>query len=269
MDRAALAQAVAATYAYKPMTAYFKYLELQNYFLSGIEVRKPVMDVGCNEGVLGHVLAAVGIVDTVEHGVEISEEVVQRARARSPYTHIHQADLKALPFPDAFAETILSHEVLQAMAPGFEEGIREMYRVLKRGGYCIVTVPVIHFHDLIIFSRIFKKISRRLYLFYQGIVRNRVHDYNLFSAEEWQRHLTRYGFKIRYVRGFFNKRNGVVWNILSLQVFRVFGVLRRFKLPFINKCVVTCMAKMLERAGDGAQEKDGRFGYVFIVAQKE
>ncbi|MEO6875765.1 MAG: class I SAM-dependent methyltransferase [Opitutaceae bacterium] len=93
-----------------------------------------VLDVGCGEGRFCRMLAARGA-RTV--GVDPTVELIADARRQQPGAMFHEAAGEALPLPDASMDLVVSYVALVDI-PDFRAAIREMARVLRPGGRCVV-----------------------------------------------------------------------------------------------------------------------------------
>lgn len=104
-----------------------------------------VLDAGCGDGSL-----TVGL---IESGYEVSAVdssglCVERLRRKidfhfdpdPPAVTSCIAGLEALPFPDQSFDAAVSGEVLEHLDDD-ETAVKELYRVLRPGGICLVTVP--------------------------------------------------------------------------------------------------------------------------------
>jgi ubiquinone/menaquinone biosynthesis C-methylase UbiE len=102
-----------------------------------------VLDVACGTGVVAR-LASRQVGDTgVVVGLDINPGMLAVARsATSPETAIawNEASAEAMPLPDASFDVVLCQMGLQFMADK-EVALREMWRVLARGGRLILNVP--------------------------------------------------------------------------------------------------------------------------------
>ncbi len=96
---------------------------------------KRILDVGCGLGTYVKKLHAFS--DEV-YGVDIDADKV--AQAREELEHIHLAPAEKLPFPDAFFDVVLLHEVLEHVASD-KAAVSEAYRVAKVGGRLVVFAP--------------------------------------------------------------------------------------------------------------------------------
>jgi ubiquinone/menaquinone biosynthesis C-methylase UbiE len=116
-----------------------RFVGVGNPFALG-EVRpaEALLDLGCGGGFDAFVAAfMVGPAGRVV-GVDLSPEmlaVAESARAAAGLSTVEfrQADVEALPFPDATFDVALSNGVLN-MIPDKPAALREVFRVLKPGG---------------------------------------------------------------------------------------------------------------------------------------
>lgn len=102
-----------------------------------------ILDVGCGTGSLITKLARIGyIVD----GVDLSEECLTLTRSRvsdaglNDMIRIKHGSVTAIPYADGYFDGVIAAEVLEHIDDDIV-GVREICRVLKSGGVCIVTVP--------------------------------------------------------------------------------------------------------------------------------
>lgn len=94
-----------------------------------------ILDVGCG---LGTYVKKLRAFSEKVYGVDIDPDKV--AQAQEELEHIHLAPAEALPFPDAYFDVVLLHEVLEHVADD-RQAVCEAYRVTKVGGRMVVFVP--------------------------------------------------------------------------------------------------------------------------------
>jgi SAM-dependent methyltransferase len=109
-------------------------LELIRHY-GGLEAGMRILDVGCGLGVYLRKLRTIS--DDV-YGVDVDADKVAEAQKELP--HIYQAPAEELPFPDAYFDAILLHEVLEHVRDDCQ-ALREACRVAKVGGRVIVFAP--------------------------------------------------------------------------------------------------------------------------------
>ncbi len=96
-----------------------------------------MLDVGCGTG--SHVARYRARGFDVA-GVDGSEEMLEHARALNPGADLRQADVDALPFPDASFDIVLCVEVHRYL-PDATKAVSEMARVLKPGALLLLKGP--------------------------------------------------------------------------------------------------------------------------------
>ncbi len=77
-------------------------------------------------------------------GLEISHTTVAMVHDVWPDLYMVQGDSAHCPFPDDCFDGVLSLGVVEHWTQGPEPALREIYRVMRPGGYGIVTVPVLN-----------------------------------------------------------------------------------------------------------------------------
>ena len=106
--------------------------------LRGQRLRR-LLDLGCGFGGLTRLVAE--RLDIPEaHGVDLDAVALEEARGKGVVTQ--QLDMRqgVLPFPDSSFDLVTSYGVLDYL-PDFDPMLREMHRVLRPGGYALVSLP--------------------------------------------------------------------------------------------------------------------------------
>jgi SAM-dependent methyltransferase len=96
--------------------------------LAAVAEHRPqrVLDAGCGDGVFASAVAA-----PVVAGVDLSASMVERARGHG--VDARRARIEDLPFADGEFDVVVCNWVLYHL-PDVEAGVRELARVLRRGG---------------------------------------------------------------------------------------------------------------------------------------
>ena len=102
-----------------------------------------VLDVACGTGVVARLASErVGAAGTVA-GLDVNPGMLAVARSATPPDMLiewHEASAEAMPLPDSSFDVVLCQMGLQFM-PDRHAALREMWRVLVRGGRLILNVP--------------------------------------------------------------------------------------------------------------------------------
>jgi ubiquinone/menaquinone biosynthesis C-methylase UbiE len=100
----------------------------------------PIADIGCGPGHVAAFLAEAGA-ETI--GFDLSAGMVGQARGRFPALPFEQADMRALPLPDAALGGVVAFYSIIHLAPGdLRPTFREWRRVLKPGGRVLVAFHI-------------------------------------------------------------------------------------------------------------------------------
>jgi ubiquinone/menaquinone biosynthesis C-methylase UbiE len=95
-----------------------------------------VLDVGCGGGTFLELLNARKL---ELFGSELSEDALHFARRLASVSFV-SADMTAMPFRDCTFDLVVAIDVLEHISE-HSQACKELYRVLRPGGYAILTVP--------------------------------------------------------------------------------------------------------------------------------
>ena len=256
------------TYFWKPMAALFRSLEMRLYYNSGLILDGPVLDLGCGDGGIVQMLDNVCLLEKPLCGLDLSYNELVKAKRRETHLNIMQADACCLPFMDESFSSIICNGVLCSIPTKVEQPLKEISRLLKDDGVFVATVPTDMFIDVLIIPRILKKLSPVLSSMYVERLNNRLPHFNTFSPESWIEKIEEHGLRVICCEMFFSTRVGIIWNILSMQMFRVFGILKLIN----NKTIIWVLSNLLEMIikilCKEELPKSAKFGYMFLIAKK-
>lgn len=108
-------------------------------FINGIGANKKILDIGCQSGDFCHELQLLG---HEPHGMEIVPDLVDSANLKYPAIPIDVGNCeKKIPYPDGCFDIVWAGEVIEHI-PHTDTFVNEVNRVLKMGGYFILTTPI-------------------------------------------------------------------------------------------------------------------------------
>jgi ubiquinone/menaquinone biosynthesis C-methylase UbiE len=118
-----------------------------------------IMEIGCGTGYAMLNLGLAGVLDEA-WGCDISQGMLdvcqENAEKLGMKVHLDQADAESLPYEDEYFDMVIGHAVLHHL-PDLDASFKEIYRVLKPGGKCVVAgEPTIRGHQ---FARVAKALS--------------------------------------------------------------------------------------------------------------
>lgn len=101
--------------------------------------RPRILDIGCGTGANLEMLSQFGAAE----GVDISPEALSFCRQRG-LQNVRQGEAEHLPFADASFDLVTGLDVVEHLDDDVA-GLKEMRRVLRRGGYALLFVPAFMF----------------------------------------------------------------------------------------------------------------------------
>ncbi len=93
-----------------------------------------ILDVGCGTGANLEMLSQFGTAE----GVDVSDDALEFCRRKG--LNVHKGLAEELPFPDETFDVVTALDVVEHLDDDVA-GLKEMFRVLKRGGKTLIFVP--------------------------------------------------------------------------------------------------------------------------------
>jgi SAM-dependent methyltransferase len=169
--------------------AFERYLESR--ILGQVPFRRPVLDLGCGDGLFAHLLFQ----EPIDTGIDPDPREIARARRRGCYRELIQGVGSAVPKPSGAYQTIFSNSVLEHI-PLVEPVFREVLRLLAPGGRFYLTVPSPLFEQFTVLNTLLTGIgSERLAARYRRFC-SRVlwRQQHYHTRAEWQSLAESHGF---------------------------------------------------------------------------
>jgi 2-polyprenyl-3-methyl-5-hydroxy-6-metoxy-1,4-benzoquinol methylase len=112
---------------------------------SGSLDNKKILEIGCGRGGFALYLSSISGPHTEIVAADFSQAAVDKGKAFARSQDISnitwtQADIQKIPFPDEYFDIVISCETIEHV-PNPLQGVRELARVLKKGGSLILTTP--------------------------------------------------------------------------------------------------------------------------------
>jgi ubiquinone/menaquinone biosynthesis C-methylase UbiE len=177
--------------------------------LSQIEMPRPILDVGCGDGTF----AAALFDKPVEVGADPWEEQMRYAQKLGIYDSLVLTPGDDLPFADGAFATVLCNSTLEHTKEPWTI-LKEMGRVTKKGGTCVITVPSEYFPRYLFGSTLLQKAHLDKPAKYYEAFMNRVSRHiHIRPKADWQRWLEDAGFEVADSRYYFSRRNTMALDI--------------------------------------------------------
>jgi SAM-dependent methyltransferase len=260
-------------YYWKPGKALFHALELEEYARAGIQFENPTMDLGCGNGLFAAMLQERGILGPIELALDYRARGLSQAKLGFRRGAI-QADARALPLRSRTLASVLANGVICSVATDFEMAITEAARVLVERGLLVLSVPTPQVMESQVLPAVLRKLGApRLASRHLSRLNRRLALFHMLDEQAWRQKLEEAHFHIEQIRYYFTPRQAFWANLLTMQLFRVFALLKIFRTCKLGEWI----ARLLERAFrpwfEGEQtlvqeHRHGQAGWLLIVARK-
>lgn len=207
-----------------PSTILFRSIELKllkktlNKYLKS----KLVLDLGCGDGISSECIFE----QKVYLGLDNEIYFVKKARERKIYRKVILADAKQIPLKNKSLDLVFSNSVIEHI-PDADRVIKEVARVLKKGGYFIFTSPSDNLKKYSVFSWLKIKWLAKIYGEKREVKFNHFHCYSL---EKWKKLLKKEG--LQFIEGYcyIDKETAELWDFLLV----FFYFLEKINIKFKN-----------------------------------
>ncbi len=156
-----------------------------------VEMESPVLDLGCGFGEFAGV-----VFNQIEVGIDVNEDDLKKALDGKRYKKLLYADARNLPFKDNSYKTVVSVSVMEHIE-SCEKVIKEVHRVLKKGGKFVFSVPTPEMKEYLLVYSFLKSIGLKdsaesYWKFHKNIFKH----VNLQTHTWWEDKLKKAGFEI-------------------------------------------------------------------------
>jgi len=165
-----------------------QFINVRNLIQKSYGEKCTILDVGCGNGYQTAPFTEKNKV----YGLDISEANIEKATAKGIIAQLHDIE-EPIPFKDATFDVVVCSEVLEHLFFP-EEVIKECYRVLKKSGLFIVTIPNLY----CLRNRISMLMGRNCNFIEYPINREHIRFFSLHGMMDI---LKETGFKIQHFRG--------------------------------------------------------------------
>jgi SAM-dependent methyltransferase len=259
---------LAQEYFSKPMHALFRAFDLAAYDLIQLDIRPPVLDLGCGNGSFGSIFSRVHELNGLDFGLDLDFKGVRLANQRKEYYSVLQTDVRDLPIKSGSIGSVLSNGVLCCVRPGHDLALAEAARILTPGGQYLMTVPTPDFTANLLPKRLFERLGlRRLIVWYSNGMNKRNGHRTLQDFEKWRRELENVGLKVENHLHYFSASEAKWWSITAMRPFQLFAILRY--LPrFIQRVAVSPTEWFVRHVAGHNHTQEQKYGYLLIAARK-
>jgi SAM-dependent methyltransferase len=212
-------------YPFQPATAVWRASEIAHVltypFPEGIG-----LDLGCGDGRLTKIiLDLIGKREVI--GIDIDPNETSLAEQLNLYQKIHIAPANQIPEPNDYFDWVFSNSVLEHI-PNLDDVLQEVSRVLKPGGFFLLTVPSENFHQCLK-GPLFPWVSRQSY---REDIDARFACLRYWSTDEWDIHLQPHQMSIQRATFYQTAAEAQRWETIARYTSGIlYALMRHRKQP--------------------------------------
>ena len=220
-------------------------------------ITAPVLDFGCGDGFFAQVAFGKNKLDI---GLEVKNNLrIEEAKKRNVYKKILTYDGITIPLKNNSMQTVISNCVFEHI-PNISNSVSEIYRILKKDGYCVTSVMTSDWSDMMFGTKFFGK------NYAKWMNRRQEHE-SLLSKKQWETLFKKAGFNVMEEVGYINE-NTAKWldlfHYLSLPSLITYKLFKKWVLfPWVNDRIV----RWVETRHASSLQKN-KFGACFYVLKK-
>jgi SAM-dependent methyltransferase len=255
-------------YFVKPMHALFRAYDLAAYDKVSLDIRRPILDLGCGNGAFGSVFCRTRGVEGFDFGVDFDAKNVRLARRRGNHKVVFRADARALPVENGTIHFMVANGVLCCIRPGHDTALSEIARVLAPGSQFVMTVPTPAFTEILFPTRFLRRLAMNPIADFYVAKTNKRHGHRTVEAYEmWEKALERVGLKIEAHVHYFAGREAIWWSVFAMRPFQLFATLR-YSPTALQRLAITFTEMLVRSVRETVNTDEQAQGYLLILARK-
>jgi GT2 family glycosyltransferase/ubiquinone/menaquinone biosynthesis C-methylase UbiE len=171
--------------------------------MSELTFERPILDVGCGNGMFARVLFS-GV--PVDEGIDRDSREVERARRSHCYRDVREGIVEQLPFPSESFSTVFSNSVLDQV-DDIDSALREIARTLRVGGRFYMTVANPRCRSYLLWPRLLNRVGLgSVGRWYAELVPRVFNAKTIDEPERWMRMLEAAGFVVEHQEPYMSER---------------------------------------------------------------
>ena len=204
-------------YPFRPSRAWIRACMLEAYAALRPGLEHPVADLGCGDGQFAQALVELGLLDSVDIGLDFLLADLLAMRALPTFGRL-RGDLVHLPLADRSCGTVMCNTVLSSFLGGdlrgLDRALEEIHRILRPRGVLLAGVGTPQFTSNLMLARMLSRLGARAGADAYARSVNRRHDHTvLLDVAAWEERLARAGLVVER-RAFFGRpahSDGYAW----------------------------------------------------------
>lgn len=168
----------------------------------------PILDVGAGDGHF-----AQSVFKEIDVGMDPDILALHEARKRATYLSLCVSSATEMPFRSSTFSTVICNSVLEHI-PDLTKTLAESFRVLRRGGHFVCSVPTECLNENMGITRLLKILgSEKLATRYKSWFTRLQDHYHMYSPAVWQRHIENAGFRVEKHTGYMSPRATSIFDL--------------------------------------------------------
>ena len=160
--------------------------------LSRRSFERPILDLGCGDGIFASILFA----QPIDTGVDPLQFELDIASTKGAYEELICCFGDSIPKPDSSYSTVFSNSVLEHI-PDLDPVLAEVHRILRPGGMLYVTIPTHRFEHYTIGNLVLASVgASKLAAKWRAFFRRFWNLYNVEEPAAWRDRFERAGFTL-------------------------------------------------------------------------
>lgn len=237
--------------------------------LSQQEFPRPILDIGCGEGIFAKNLFD----EKIDVGIDPNAKELKRAKDLDMYVELIECYGDQIPKPDESFNTIMSNSVMEHI-PGIEAVLKEAYRLLKDRGIMHLTLPTSRFDHYTFTYQLLNKLGlTTLKDNYRKGFNKFWRHYHYYNKEQWAEMFEKHGFKVVRCQEYGSK-NTCILNA-ALSPFSVFPFITKkisnqwFIFPNVRKFTSKILSKFFDSKTIDPEVSENQGGLIYFCLTKE
>jgi SAM-dependent methyltransferase len=228
---------------------------------------RPILDIGCGEGLFAKVLFA----EPIDTGIDPNQMELDRAKELGAYKKLICCKGDAIPEPDGSYRTVFSNSVMEHI-PTLDPVLAESFRLLQPGGHFYMTVPSAHFDEYSAISQLLGALGlSSIQVRYRSFYNRFWAHYHYAEPAAWAERVRAQGFEILEAYSYAPKQVCLLNDLLvptSLPGFLSKRFTNRWTFLPDWRRIFFAPATMIARLFLHGADRCERGGLVFISARK-
>jgi ubiquinone/menaquinone biosynthesis C-methylase UbiE len=213
--------------------------------LSGQSFNKPVLDLGCGDGIFSWVLFD----EQIETGIDLNPKELENAEKYGMHKELILCSAEQIPKASEYFHTIFGNSVLEHI-PDIKGVLKEVKRLLAKDGHFYVTVPTDFSEQYSIVNVLLIKLRMKKYsLRYRKFHNSFWKHYHCCSIDQWEELFVESGFKLKQTINYYPKSIAMLDDLFILSAFPSWLTKkicnRWFILKNIRKMIVKIYVKFI------------------------